>query len=159
MTQPTARIQSFRAFWPYYIGEHRHPRCRQVHFVGTTLFLGVVAACLITRPVRTAVGLLFAFAVISAVFNEERHRSTAPALLAAIGVLAIAHPLFLLGVAGAYAFAWVGHFRIEHNRPATFTYPLWSLAGDFRMWGTMATGRLWSGDGAEIAGPVAAPAQ
>jgi hypothetical protein len=34
----------------------------------------------------------------------------------------------------AYAFAWVGHFFFEHNRPATFKYPLYSLIGDWRLW-------------------------
>jgi hypothetical protein len=32
-----------------------------------------------------------------------------------------------------YAFAWIGHFMVEKNRPATFKHPLWSLLGDFKM--------------------------
>ena len=32
-----------------------------------------------------------------------------------------------------YLPAWVGHFIIEKNRPATFDHPFYSLRGDARM--------------------------
>ena len=41
-----------------------------------------------------------------------------------------------------YAFAWVGHFFFEHNKPATFKYPLFSLMGDWRLWWEMLTGKI-----------------
>ena len=41
-----------------------------------------------------------------------------------------------------YGCAWIGHVFVEHNRPATFTYPLWSFAGDYHMFFLWLTGNL-----------------
>ncbi|HWP44281.1 MAG TPA: DUF962 domain-containing protein [Blastocatellia bacterium] len=49
--------------------------------------------------------------------------------------------LLALPVIG-YGFAWVGHFFFEKNRPATFTYPLYSLIGDWVMFKNILTGKL-----------------
>ena len=48
----------------------------------------------------------------------------------------------LAGIVAGYAFAWVGHFVFEKNRPATFRYPLFSLAGDWVMYKDILTGRI-----------------
>jgi len=111
-------IQTFSEFWPYYLGEHRSPVCRALHFVGTSTFIGIAAWIITQRP------------------------------LSDLWMLVLA-PI------PAYGLAWVGHFLIEKNRPATFSYPLWSLLADFRMFGQMLLGRLWTGDLQHIA-PAAA---
>ena len=49
--------------------------------------------------------------------------------------------LLLVPVVG-YGFAWVGHFAFEKNRPATFKYPAYSLAGDWVMYWQLLTGKI-----------------
>lgn len=41
-----------------------------------------------------------------------------------------------------YGFAWAGHFFFEHNRPATFAHPWYSLVGDFVLFRDMLFGRV-----------------
>jgi hypothetical protein len=48
----------------------------------------------------------------------------------------------LAGLACGYAFAWVGHYFVEHNRPATFTHPFYSFLGDWVMWKDILTGKI-----------------
>jgi hypothetical protein len=100
------RYQTFEEFWPYYLGEHKDPLNRALHYVGTSLALGTIATAALTRNPKW---------------------------------------LLLTPVVG-YGPAWVGHFIIEKNRPATFKYPLWSLRGDFRMLRLALEGKI----GAEL---------
>jgi hypothetical protein len=65
-------------------------------------------------------------------------------VLAALATAAFTRePLWLVAAPLAgYGFAWVGHFFFEHNRPATFTYPFYSLAADFVLFRDMLVGRV-----------------
>lgn len=63
------------------------------------------------------------------------------ALLAA-AVLKRRPALALLAPVVGYGCSWIGHFFIEKNVPATFTYPAWSFRGDFRMFTKILTGTM-----------------
>jgi hypothetical protein len=41
-----------------------------------------------------------------------------------------------------YGFAWIGHFIFEKNKPATFTYPIYSLMGDWVMFKDIIIGKI-----------------
>ena len=47
---------------------------------------------------------------------------------------------FLMVLVIGYGFAWVGHFFVEKNKPATYKYPWLSLQGDMRLLKEIATG-------------------
>ncbi len=75
--------------------------------------------------------------------NRTLHFVGTTLVLASVALAVFRHPLFLAAAPFAgYGFAWVGHFFFERNRPATFTYPIWSLRGDFRMYRFLLLGRM-----------------
>lgn len=96
------KYTTFREFYPFYLSQHVNRTCRVLHFVGTWLIVGILAAMFLTRAWQLA---------------------------------------WLIPLVG-YGFAWVGHFFFEKNRPATFTYPLYSLMGDWVMWWQLLTRRI-----------------
>ena len=49
---------------------------------------------------------------------------------------------FLAAPLIGYSFAWYAHFFVEHNKPATFGHPFYSLAADYVMVAKMLTGRM-----------------
>jgi hypothetical protein len=86
-------------------------------------------------------------------FYLSEHRHPVSRLLHYIGTWSCISCLALLAATGdlpwlagaalsGYAFAWAGHFLFEHNRPATFRFPFYSLAADFRMWWELNVGKL-----------------
>ena len=42
------RYETFEEFWPYYVGEHKDPLCRALHYVGTSLAIGTIATAALT---------------------------------------------------------------------------------------------------------------
>jgi hypothetical protein len=53
------------------------------------------------------------------------------------------NPVFIVAaVIFGYGFAWIGHFKFEKNRPASFKRPIYSLMGDWRMYFDIWTGRI-----------------
>ncbi|HDS1200915.1 TPA: DUF962 domain-containing protein [Shewanella algae] len=48
--------------------------------------------------------------------------------------------LLALPVVG-YGFAWIGHFGFEHNKPATFQCPVYSLMADWVMLAQFVSGK------------------
>lgn len=80
----------------------------------------------------------------SDVTNRVLHFSGTALLLACLilGVISGRWLFFALIPVLGYGFAWFGHFFIEKNKPATFTYPLYSLTSDFLMFWDMLTGQI-----------------
>lgn len=86
-------------------------------------------------------------------FYVKEHSKKATRTLHAVGttagILVAAYALWtkrpwLIALAPVlgYGGSWIGHFFVEKNTPATFTYPAWSFRGDFRMLSKIYAGTM-----------------
>lgn len=76
--------------------------------------------------------------------NRALHYAGTTMVIGTVATAAITlNPAWLLAapVVG-YGPAWIGHFFIEKNKPATFKHPLWSLMADFKMYGYALRGKM-----------------
>lgn len=74
--------------------------------------------------------------------NRALHLAGTTMALGCVAASPVFPPALLAAPVFGYGPAWVGHFFFEKNRPATFTYPRWSLMGDFKMYALTLTGRM-----------------
>lgn len=59
-----------------------------------------------------------------------------------IGAILFHEMKFLIAVPFVgYSFAWIGHYFFEKNKPATFKYPVYSLASDFILFWDLLSGK------------------
>lgn len=71
------------------------------------------------------------------------YAGTGAGLALVVAALVLGEPwLIAAALVAGYGPAWVGHYFVENNRPATFTHPMWSVYSDFRMIFCWMTGRL-----------------
>jgi hypothetical protein len=75
--------------------------------------------------------------------SRALHYAGTVCAMGAIALGVFVSPWWLCGaLVVGYGPAWIGHFVIEKNKPATFGYPLWSLISDYKMFGLAIVGRL-----------------
>ena len=76
--------------------------------------------------------------------NRALHAAGTLGAVAALGAAVASRKpqVALLAPLIGYGAAWIGHYAIEKNRPATLRHPVWSLRADTRMTRMMLAGEL-----------------
>ncbi|KAJ9118856.1 hypothetical protein QFC24_006055 [Naganishia onofrii] len=112
VVHPAQPFRTFDDFYPFYLGEHSRRINRIFHLTGTSIALACHTRVLLSLvPYITRQLSLLHVAVGPQTLDILRklQLSRGDALKIALG-----------GLVQGYFFAWVGHFFVEHNKPATF---------------------------------------
>ncbi|KAJ9114145.1 hypothetical protein QFC20_001661 [Naganishia adeliensis] len=119
---PAQSFRSFREFYPFYLGEHSRRPNRLFHLLGTSIALACHTRVLLSLAPYVAGKLSL---------------NVGPGAVDVLRRLALSRgdalKIFFSGVIQGYFLAWLGHYQIEGNKPATFKYPVFSFLGDLRM--------------------------
>ena len=133
----TKPYKQFEEFFAFYMTQHADQTCRRLHFVGTSLVVANVMFD-VNAGISILAASLFGLATMAATRSLSSGLVEAGVYIAVLFAVnyrltkSIRKPLAMLFL--GYGFAWVGHFVFEKNRPATFVYPVYSLASDVRLW-------------------------
>ena len=72
-------FRTFSDFYPFYLGEHAHPTCRRLHFIGTTIAAVLIVTAIVTQrwwPLGAALLEAYAFAWTGHFFFERNRPAT-----------------------------------------------------------------------------------
>jgi len=96
-------FKSFAEFYPFYLGEHRNPTCRRLHFVGTSLALACLVMLVASGRLQYLLYALlcgYAFAWMGHVFFEKNRPAT------------FKHPFYsFVGDWAMYRDIWLGRIK------------------------------------------------
>lgn len=131
------KFTDFESFYPYYLTQHTNEICRRLHVIGVS-----VLTVMIVLDFHILVSSLIAISLSLPTFYLTTHIETGFVELSVLFLTFLlsmryfkkswkkgVSTLFIM-----YAFAWIGHFFFEKNKPATFIYPTFSMMGDARLW-------------------------
>ena len=153
ITGPRAETKPYKThgeYWEFYLSQHSNEQNRALHIMGTGIAFMVLFVWGIQSIHKTiawvCLSLTTGLIVHQLTIGEENGRIEAASVVVAMMVFTklMDVPAWtpFVALVPAYAFAWVGHFRFEHNIPATFIYPTHSVISDQRLAFEMLTGNL-----------------
>lgn len=140
----TKPYRTWTSFYPHYKTEHTNSTNRLLHLVGTI----ITSTILVRSPYTILAGVLAGSIgyILTSLLAGLQNGALEGIIVFMIFAyttrqLTGSYSTSIIIPLIAYSFAWFGHFFHEHNKPATFLYPTYSLISDYYMIFNILTGR------------------